>query len=233
MPKERKPSPTTTFGRAGRKRAAQEPARLAAAGFLGMLRLGGSGGGADSELVGGLMRKVEPLRGAGATAIRGLGVRLAAAAERAEALRSAESPGVGWRLEVVARPLVRLGPEDVLRPSLALVRRAAPSSHAGAAQRLGAGGSLDPGEVALAVEVPPEAPARRRGGAEALVVRRLSAYARAPVREVWLLNVERGWVEAYRSPWGGAFRSRTLWYPGEEVPVTAAPGLAVEAMASL
>ncbi len=56
------------------------------------------------------------------------------------------------------------------------------------------------------------------------------AYARVGIREVWLLDLERGWTEAYRTPWAGAFTSRTLWYPGEEVPLAALGGAGVLAL---
>lgn len=59
---------------------------------------------------------------------------------------------------------------------------------------------------------------------------RLAAYALAGVREVWVLDLVRGWTEAYRAPWGGSYRSRTLWYPGEEVPIAALGGAVVESL---
>lgn len=139
---------------------------------------------------------------------------------------------------IVARaPAVRLGPTDLLRPDLALLVDAE-SAQAGAvppfARRArqsalhrevvapGLGGSYDPAAVLLVVEV-----SRGRVSLE----RRLPLFAAAGIRELWLIDLQHGWTEALRAPWRGAYRSRTLWYPGERVPVVALPGVMVEALA--
>jgi hypothetical protein len=53
------------------------------------------------------------------------------------------------------------------------------------------------------------------------------------VGEVWLLDLENVWLEVYRAPAAGRFRSRTLWYPGERVGPVALDGVTVEVLASL
>ena len=82
------------------------------------------------------------------------------------------------------------------------------------------GGSLEPRAALLVVEV-----ARGRLSHEV----RAPLYAAAGAKELWLLEVGRGWAEVLRSPWRGLYRSRTLWYPGEAVPVSQL-GVEVEAM---
>lgn len=197
---------------------------------MALLRGGGLPDPAATELVAGRVRALPTLAAAEAEAVLALRSGLALALVRREAgAPGGERPG---RIpEVRLRPLVRLGPDDMLRPELALLapleRRGATRAHgrtsrsgpppAPLAERLGGAGAA-PGEVLLAVELAAAAPAR------------LGAYARAAVREVWVLDLERSWTEAYRAPWTGAFTSRTLWYAGEEVPVGALPGLGVEAL---
>jgi hypothetical protein len=124
------------------------------------------------------------------------------------------APGLSGPLTARARPLVRIGPHDVLRPELALIATAGPVA-------AGLGGSFDVADVLLAIEA---------ACADARLVERLTRYASAGMREVWLLELERGWVEALRAPWGGRYRSRTLWYPGEAVPVAALWSVAVQAL---
>lgn len=59
---------------------------------------------------------------------------------------------------------------------------------------------------------------------------RLAHYAAAAVREAWLIDLRAYYTEVYRSPWAGLYRSRTLWYPGEAVPISTVPGLALVAL---
>jgi len=133
-------------------------------------------------------------------------------------------------IDVVPWAPLRLGPIDLVRAAMALLptpaffdddeveprwtRRPRP---AGA----GIGGSYDPAATLLVVETP---------GAGTALQPRLASYAAAGAREVWLLDTRRGWVESFRSPWRSEYRSRTLWYPGESVPVSALVGVAVEAL---
>lgn len=219
------PAPAPTSGRAGRagrgRRAwaggpAAQDHPLAAAGFLALLRGGGVQDAAAAELVGGVVCRLPTLAASEAEAVVGLGSRLTLALAR---LASA----VGAGAEVRVRPLVRLGEGDMLRPELAVLapaerRGAAPARAAGGYHHLGGAGA-EPREVILAVEL-------ARVGRHRLV-----SYARAGVKEVWLLDLERSWAEAYRAPWAGAFTSRTLWYPGEEVPLGGLPGVATQALA--
>lgn len=147
--------------------------------------------------------------------------------------------GLGVRLEQVGRdgaivafgPALRLGPRDVLRPPLAVLR---------SGPRFGQGVLRTPSELLLAVEVIP-GPGVASGGtrrpdrsaraahAEESRVRdlRLPRYAAAGVPEVWVLELGREWGEALRSPGAGAYRSRTLVYPGEALAPRAWPGAAV------
>ncbi len=82
------------------------------------------------------------------------------------------------------------------------------------------GGSFDAVDVLLAVE------AVRSSWPE----RRLLRYAMAGLPEVWLLDLDQGWVEALRSPWSGRYHSRTLWYPGEAIPVARLWSVVIEAL---
>jgi len=123
------------------------------------------------------------------------------------------APGVVGPLSARARALVRIGPHDVLRPDLALIATGGPG-----AVRLG--GSFDAVDVLLAVE------AVRSSWPE----RRLLRYAMAGLPEVWLLDLDQGWVEALRSPWSGRYHSRTLWYPGEAIPVARLWSVVIEAL---
>ncbi len=131
-------------------------------------------------------------------------------------------------------PPLRLGPTDLLRPDLALLidaevgwaagggRRHDPHGNGKRAVAPGVGGSYDPAAALLVVEV-----SRGRVTAE----RRSPRYAAAGVQELWLIDLKNGWIEALRAPSKGAYRSRTLWYPGEKVPVVSLAGVMVEALA--
>jgi len=112
-------------------------------------------------------------------------------------------------------PALRLSRQDLLRPDLALLD---------VSPRFGRGASRPGGEALLAVEVV-RAPAAKDV--------RLPLYARGRVGEVWLLDLENAWVEVYRAPAAGRFRSRTLWYPGEKLGPAALEGVRVEVLASL
>jgi hypothetical protein len=125
---------------------------------------------------------------------------------------------------------LRLGPIDLVRAALVLLPGPAFADEDATAllrgRRIrdasaGIGGSFDPAGLLLIVEI-----ARASVDQQS----RLSRYAAAGAREVWLLDVARGWVESYRSPWGREYRSRTLWYPGEHVPVSTLSVLTVEAL---
>lgn len=100
--------------------------------------------------------------------------------------------------QVLGRPLLALGPTDLWRPPLAVTGPVAARAPFG-------GGVIQARRLLLVAE-------------PAAQVDRLQAYADARVRQVWLLDLDAGWTVAYRSPWAGAYHSRTLWYPGEGVP---------------
>jgi len=119
------------------------------------------------------------------------------------------------RARLAFLPALRLSRNDLLRPDLALLD---------ASPRFGRGSSRAGSEVLLVVELV-------RGAATKDV--RLPLYARGGVGEAWLLDLENGWAEVYRVPAGGAFRSRTLWYPGERVGPVALEGVRVEVLAPL
>ncbi len=85
----------------------------------------------------------------------------------------------------------------------------------------GVGGSHDPQAAFVVVEL-----ARGRATRE----ERVPLYAAAGARELWLLDVARGWTEVLRAPWRGAYRSRTLWYPGEALKLDGLGGMEVVAM---
>ena len=130
-------------------------------------------------------------------------------------LASRLEPVLLGRAELAFLPPLRLGPSDLLRPDLALLD---------AAPRFGREASRAGGEALLAVEV-------QRGARSKDV--RLPRYARGGVGEVWLLDLENVWLEVYRAPAAGRFRSRTLWYPGERVGPVALDGVKVEVLATL
>lgn len=133
-------------------------------------------------------------------------------------------------VEVLAWAPLRLGPVDLVRAAVVLLPGPSHSAEwPGDARPLrrdrdagaGIGGSFDPAATLLVVETV-------RLGKEQH--ERLSRYAAAGAREVWLLDVRRGWVESFRSPWRREYRSRTLWYPGESVPISSVHAVSVEAL---
>lgn len=232
------------LGRAGRKSGGrsegpgphdQEPRLLVAAGFIALLRSGVVPDVGRAELLAGRVVSLPRLVPVQAVTVLNLHARLVAALGPWALTVGAGVPYTP-PADALTRPLVGLGPEDLLRPEIAVLARparwlekrgplAAPRERAMAGESVGAEG------VVLAVELAGYGGrAQDRQRTERVVTARLSAYARAGVREVWLLDLDRGWTEAYRAPWSGAFRSRTLWYPGEEVPLGSLPGVAVEAL---
>lgn len=133
-------------------------------------------------------------------------------------------------VEVVQWAPLRLGPVDLVRAAVALLPGPAFVLRGRAGEEMegpdgsaaaGIGGSHDPASALLVVETMTTASAQSQ---------RLARYAAAGAREVWLLDVRRGWVESLRSPWRGEYRSRTLWYPGEAVPISALHTVSVEAL---
>ena len=155
----------------------------------------------NAELRAGRPVRARPLTGQAASVL-----------QRLERLLVQASVGSG--VQVSARPLVRLGAEDLWRPHLALFPAGAVSAiHA-------SGATTEAASARLVVllgrgEVKPE---------------RLAGYAAAGVGEVWSVSLCEGWTVRYRSPWAGRYQSRTLWYPGEGVPVAALSGVQGEAL---
>lgn len=120
----------------------------------------------------------------------------------------------GTQVQVRAGPLVRLGPQDMWRPHLALVQ----GRHLSAIHAEGA--TAEARDVRLVVLLHRGEPSPER----------LAGYAAAGVSELWSVSLCEGWTVRYRSPWSGRYQSRTLWYPGENVPVAALAGTPVEAL---
>jgi len=202
----------------GREGSARRQPRLgrfdvSVSAFLAQQRLGALAEGPRAELIGG--RVVVPANPGPAEA--------AALAGLMQAIEAADPAAYGV-VALRAAPL-RLSPSDLLRADIALLREAGalPRGHAHrpAQVGLGIGGSFDPAAAVLIVEISAGRPSHEQ---------RLPLYAAAGARDVWLLDLRRGWVEAFRSPWRGLYRSRTLWYPGERIPLVALAGLFIEAL---
>lgn len=177
---------------------------LSVAAFLALQRAGSLLEGPRAELLAGAVSTAARLEPREAASLIWLERELRAAA--------AEAAGDGATL-VERAVAFRLGPNDLLRADLALL------SPAGAAG--GMGGSTDPKTASLIIEV-------MRGRASHEV--RAPLYAAAGAKELWLLDVSRGWTEVLRSPWRGLYRSRTLWYPGEVLAVPQLGGIEVGIM---
>lgn len=183
---------------------------VTAASFLARSRDGEHGTVPRLELLDGR----EVARPAPAAPAAGVLARLERKLARVAARGPRLAPGVVGPLSARARPLLRIGPRDVLRPDLALIAT-------GGAGAVRLGGSFDAVDVLLAVEAVPSS---------SWPEHRLPRYATVGLPEVWLLDLDQGWVEALRSPWSGRFHSRTLWYPGEAIPVARLWSVAIEAL---
>lgn len=195
--------------RAGR-RARPEPkasaapsAPMAAAHFVTLLKRGQLAAPQHAELRAGKPHRVRPVTGQAAGVLQRLRRELEVAVV-----------GAGLQASVSVRPLVRLGGTDLWRPQLALF----PAREGAALTTQGA--TVEAARALLVVEL-------GEGAAEA---ERLAGFASGGVGELWSLCLCQGWTVRYRSPWAGRFQSRTLWYPGEAVPVAALAGVQVEAL---
>lgn len=186
--------------------------------FLARQRSGALHEGPRAELVAGTIVPGASLDPSQAAAL----VNLSAAFARA---RLAE-----LGVEVLTWAPLRLGPVDLVRAAHALVpgpaflddhERGARWARRARDASTGIGGSFDPAGTLLVVEA-------LRPGSD--LHDRLARYAAAEAPEVWLLDVRRGWIESFRSPWRREYRSRTLWYPGEAVPISTLRDVAVEAL---
>lgn len=128
--------------------------------------------------------------------------------------RELGAAAAGSGAQVASRPLVRLSVSDLWRPHLGLF----PAREAGSVRLLGA--TVEARRALLLVVL-------TNNGAKD---ERLAGYASAGVRELWCVSLCHGWTVRYRSPWAGVYGSRTLWYPGEGVPVGGLGGVQVEAL---
>lgn len=145
--------------------------------------------------------------------------------------RNLHAAGVGdLGVDIVQWAPLRLGPVDLVRAPVALMPgpsfvqrgRGGEARERQGESTAGIGGSHDPAAALLVVETVATAAAQRE---------RLARYAAAGARELWLLDVRRGWVESLRSPWRAEYRSRTLWYPGEAVPISTLHTVSLEVLA--
>ncbi len=174
---------------------------MSAGEFLSRLKQGAFADPVLAELRGGRAARARPVAGQAASVLRRLEQQLRLVAAHGGAA-------------VYVRPLVRLGPAELWRPPLAL----APAR--GAATPALVWGTFEAARASLIVELGDDAAAQERA----------AGYAAAGAPELWLLALCRGWTVRYRSPWAGSFASRTLWYPGEAVPVAALGASHVEAL---
>lgn len=190
-----------TLRKAATGRVAEAGARLSASQFLTRLKGGRVGHAHLAELQGGLIVVDQPAAGQAAEVLARLVGELERQAGRAGA-------------RTVVRPLLRLGPADLWRPHVGLVaeRSALALDHPGA--------TLEPANALLIVLLAPKEAAAER----------VARYAAAGVRELWCVSLCWGFTVRYGSPWAGRFRSRTLWYPGEALPVAALASARVEAL---
>ncbi|HET8984746.1 MAG TPA: Uma2 family endonuclease [Trueperaceae bacterium] len=191
---------------------------MTVAAFLARQRSGALHEGPRAELVDGKVVAGAPLDPGEASALVNLTKAFAQA-------------GLGdLGVEVLTWAPLRLGPIDLVRAAVVLLPGPAyveerpddaPTVGRGRDVGAGIGGSYDPASSLLLVET--VRPGRDQH-------ERLARYAAAGAREVWLLDVRRGWIESFRSPWRREYRSRTLWYPGESVPLSSVHSVAVEAL---
>jgi Uma2 family endonuclease len=98
--------------------------------------------------------------------------------------------GVRDRALVWVHGPARLGMVSVPAPDLALLRRGSYRS-----------GSPRPDDILLVIEVAESSLRYDR-------TRKLQLYARAGVREYWVVSVAGEWIELYRSPEGDGYRER-------------------------
>jgi Uma2 family endonuclease len=107
--------------------------------------------------------------------------------------------GVRDRALVWVHGPTRLGVGSVPEPDLALLRRASYRS-----------GSPRPDDILLVIEVAESSLPYDR-------TTKLRLYARAGVREYWVVSVAGEWIEVYRSPEGDGYRDRRRVGVGERI----------------
>ena len=62
---------------------------------------------------------------------------------------------------------------------------------------------------------------------------KLPLYAKAGIREVWIVSIENGWIDCYRHPSGGDYRLRERFLPGDTIQPDLVPEGAVDVSAVL
>lgn len=107
--------------------------------------------------------------------------------------------GVHGRALVWVHGPARLGVASVPEPDLAILRPASYRSR-----------SPTPDDILLVIEVAESSLRYDR-------TRKLRLYARAGVREYWVVSVAGQWIEVYRSPEGDDYRERRRVGVGERV----------------
>lgn len=118
--------------------------------------------------------------------------------------------GVRDRALVWVHGPARLGVDSVPEPDLALLRRGSYRS-----------GSPRPADVLLVVEIAESSLRYDR-------TTKLRLYARAGVREYWVVSVAGEWIEVYRSPGGDAYRERRRAGVGERIAPAAFGDVVIE-----
>jgi hypothetical protein len=108
-------------------------------------------------------------------------------------------------------PAVLRGQRSVFQPDVSLLRPRSDFYRSG---------HPEPGDVLLVVEVMDSSEARDRRV-------KLPIYARARVREVWLIAVEAGVVEAYRRPAPRGYAQRLVVERGDSLAPEALPAMSL------
>jgi Uma2 family endonuclease len=117
--------------------------------------------------------------------------------------------GVARRTLVWGPGPARLALDSVPEPDLALLRRRSYKT-----------GSPRPDDILLIVEVADSSLRYDR-------TTKLRLYARAGIREYWIVGVEGEWIELYRVPEGDGYRERRRFGRGERLAPAAFPDVVV------
>jgi Uma2 family endonuclease len=150
------------------------------------------------ELIDGELIDMAPIGQGHAAVVTGLAEVLVLACNR----RAIVSPQNPVRLDRWSEP----------RPDLAVLRRRA--------DFYATGDRPGPADVLLIVEVADSSLAFDRGV-------KLPLYARAGVAELWIVDLKRRVVDAYREPAGEGYRETATYRPGEQVALALAPEIVV------
>ncbi len=118
----------------------------------------------------------------------------------------------GGRAIVWPQNPIRLDRRSEPQPDLALLRRRADFYATG--ERPG------PADVLLVVEV-----ADSSLGFDRTV--KLPLYARAGIGELWIVDLKRRVLDAYRTPSGDGYRDTQTHHPGDHIPLALAPDITV------